>query len=125
MKLMASFLIFTSFNSFAAFVNSARLDDAKKNILVDVSYGGGCKEHSFQLDLRMCIESTPPVCVANLVHTIEGGFDPCESFRFETLVFNLEQYELTDSFYSNASLTIRGDVDDSGEKSKAIVILPE
>ncbi len=48
MKFITLALVLSSFSSFAATLHSAKLDAAKKNILVDVSYGGGCKKHTFR-----------------------------------------------------------------------------
>lgn len=124
MKLITLALLVSSFSAVAAEVKSAKLDASKKNILVDVSYGGGCKKHTFSLQLGSCMESYPVQCSAKLVESIEGGFDGCEALKYETVVFNLKQYGLTDSYFSKGSLTISGDKNFSGKVSSATVRLP-
>ncbi len=108
----------------AAEVRSANLDAAGKNILVDVSYGGGCKEHTFKLKLAGCLESFPVQCSAQLVETVVGGPDFCEAIISKTVKFSLKKYRLTDGYYKGGSLTILGDKNFRGEDSSATVILP-
>ena len=123
MKLFALALLTLSFSSMAAGVLSAKLDASKKNILVDVSYGGGCKKHTFSLELEGCMETSPVKCSAKLIESIEGGFDECEALLHETVVFNLKQYGLVGSYFSKGSLTITGD-SYRGKVSSASVRLP-
>jgi len=99
-------------------VESAKLN-AKEGVLeVDVSFGGGCLEHTFELQVGGCLESFPVQCTLKVVDTTEG-FDACEAFLFKTLKFSLKEYGLTDSYYSGASLTIKG-----AGKTSAGVTLP-
>lgn len=126
MKLITLVLLSLSLSANAAEVISAKLDASKKNILVDVRYGGGCKKHEFSLKVGpACLESFPVQCSADLVETIEGGFDACESIRFETAVISLKKAGLTDSYFDRASLTIYGDVNQTGKRSSANVKLPK
>jgi hypothetical protein len=124
MKFMAMLLALSSLSSFAATVHSAKLDAAKKNILVDVSYGGGCKKHTFTLKVGGCMETYPVRCSADLVEKTVGGFDACEAIISETVKINLAKYRLDEAYYANGSLTIMGDVDMSGKRSSATVVLP-
>ena len=124
MKFIAFALAFSSLSSFAATVHSAKLDAARKNILVDVSYGGGCKKHTFSLDLKGCAETYPVKCQANLVHKTIGGLDMCEAIIGETVTINLAKYRLDEAYYTRGSLTIKGDLDMNGKPSSATVILP-
>lgn len=124
MKLITLMLLSLSISANAAEVISAKLDASKKNLLVDVRYGGGCKKHEFSLKVGACMESYPAQCSADLVETIEGGFDACESIRFETAVISLKKAGLTDSYYEKASLKIMGDINQTGKRSSATVKLP-
>ncbi len=117
-------LALSSLGAHAAEVLSANLDRTGKNILVDVSYGGGCKKHTFSLKVGGCLESYPVQCRAVLVETIEGGFDMCEAIVHTTAKINLKKAGLTDSYYKGATLTIVGDKNFRGESSKATVTLP-
>jgi hypothetical protein len=120
--LTISFLLFT-FKTHAAVVHSAKLDAGGQNILVEVSYGGGCKKHDFSLDLGGCFETFPVRCEAKLVDNTTGDF--CEAIVPATAVFPLKQYGLTDKYFSRGSLTIYGDLDWQTKKpSSATVHLP-
>jgi hypothetical protein len=108
-----------AFSAQSAQVKSARVEGSK--LLVDVVYGGGCGEHLFDLDMGMCLESMPVQCFAKLIHVTD---DFCEGLVHETVEFSLEEQGLTDSYFSNGSLTIEGDEDWSTQnKSRATVIL--
>lgn len=124
MKFIALALAMSSLSSFAATVHSAKLDATKENILVDVSYGGGCKKHTFSLNMKGCAESFPVKCQAQLVRKTVGGFDMCEAIIGETVKINLAKYRLDESYYSRGSLTITGDMNSNGKPSSATVILP-
>lgn len=124
MKFIAIVLAMSSLSSFAATVHSAKLDAAKKNILVDVSYGGGCKKHTFTLNVGACMETYPVRCSAVLVEKTVGGLDMCEAIVGETVKINLAKYRLDEAYYANGSLTITGDRDMNGKPSSATVILP-
>lgn len=124
MKFIALALALSTLSSFAATVHKARLDVAKENILIDVSYDGGCKRDTFSLKLKGCAESFPVQCQAELVHKTVGGLDMCEVIISETVKINLSQYRLDESYYSRGSLTITGDMNVSGKPSSATIILP-
>ncbi len=117
--LIAGLLLTTSFSTFAAEVTGAKLDANEKNILIDVRYGGGCKKHTFTLQMQGCAESMPVQCRAKLVEKIEGGIDACEALIGQTVVINIAKAGLNEEYYQEGSLTISGDAD-----SKATVRLP-
>jgi hypothetical protein len=106
--LMVGVLSLMATQSFGAEVKSAKLDASKKNILIDVTYGGGCGKHDFSLQVGACMETSPVKCSAQLVHKTD---DACEAIIGETIVISLEKARLTDSYYKRASLTITGDKD--------------
>lgn len=124
MKFIALILAMSSLSSFAATVHSAKIDAAEKNILVDVSYGGGCKKHTFKLKISGCQETYPVSCKATLVEKIEGGFDQCEAIISETVSFNLADIRLDDAYFAKGTLTIMGDLDMRGKPSSSTVVLP-
>lgn len=111
-------------SSFAAVVNSAKIDDSGSNIVVEVTYGGGCKEHKFELQVKECAMTFPVKCQADLVETVVDGTDYCEAMITEKIELNLRDYNLDDVYYSGASLTINGDLKNTGAVSQATVILP-
>jgi hypothetical protein len=114
--------LFMVTQSFAATVKSAKLDAAKKNILIDVTYVGGCGEHDFSLKLGICYETYPVQCSAEL---IEKTTDGCEALISETIVIPLEKYKLNESYFKGASLKITGDKDwQTDTLSQAILRLP-
>ncbi|NJM09747.1 MAG: hypothetical protein HC883_02295 [Bdellovibrionaceae bacterium] len=118
-------LVFVSFlasQSFGATVKSAKLDASKKNILIDVVYGGGCGKHDFSLEVGLCFESSPVSCTAELIHKTD---DTCEALIGDTIVISLKKAGLTGSYYEGASLTITGDLDwETNKPSKVTVKLP-
>jgi hypothetical protein len=122
MKALAVALLITSLPSFAAVVKSAKLDAAKKNILIDVVYGGGCAKHTFTLKVGGCMETYPVRCTAKLVEKIEGGADFCEAIVSQEVKINLKAAGLTDSYYQGASLNITGDMSSNGISSARVVL---
>ena len=108
--------------SYAATIRGARLDSSKRNVLVDVTYGGGCGKHEFSLDVNFCTQTHPVSCEAELVHQTE---DACEALISKTVIINLKQYKLNSPYYSKGLLTIKGDLNWQQKKpSEATVLLP-
>ena len=67
-------------------VNSAALDGDRLSI--EVSYGGGCRDHAFTLVISKSFRESDPVQLAAvLAHEANG--DPCEAWLTETHVFDL------------------------------------
>jgi hypothetical protein len=102
---LALALAATSFSSMAVEIYSAKLDASQENLIVYVKYIGGCKKHDFSLRVGRCLESMPVRCEAEVVETVKG-FDGCESVRLDEIVFNLQANDLTDSYYSGATLNL-------------------
>jgi len=110
-----------SANAFGAVVNSAKIDDQNKNILIDVTYGGGCKPHAFSLKLQGCLESNPVQCKATLIEDSEG--DGCEALIQETIAVSLAKLGLDTPYFNGAYLTIQGDKDfEAGGKPSAVLV---
>lgn len=66
------------------------LNDVKlqRDFLVfNVSYGGGCEEHIFQLVSSSFMESYP--VQVNILLSHEDNDDPCDMWVTETLIFNV------------------------------------
>lgn len=124
MKFIALLIAMSSFSGFAATVHSAKLDASQKNILVDVSYGGGCKKHVFSLKVGACKETYPVTCNAFLVEKVVNGPDLCEAIVGETVKINIAKYRLDEAYYARGTLLIMGDKDMSGKPSMASVKLP-
>lgn len=106
----------TALASNAVQVQGARLDADAKSILIDVAYGGGCKEHKFELQVSSCLESMPVQCTAKIVDLTTDDY--CEAYLSETVKISLESAGLNDEYYSGASLSI------SGSSGSANVQLP-
>ena len=100
--------------SFAATVRSATI--VGDELTVMVRHGGGCGEHTYDLKLEGCAESMPVQCQATIVHRSN---DPCEAIISREAKFSLKKLGLTDAYYANGSLTIKGD-----QGSKATVTIP-
>lgn len=108
MKMSASILaclLLVGLQSQAARVLEAKLDSTKENLVIDVQYGGGCKEHTFELKMLGCAESYPVQCQAEVVDLQKADF--CEALGYETVVVNLAQAGLKDKYYSGASITFK------------------
>lgn len=121
---LAAMILMTAAPSFAATVRGAKLDASEKNILIDVTYGGGCGKHEFSLKSQGgCLETNPVQCTVQL---IEKTDDHCEALVGDTVVINLKEAGLTGRYFSNAYLTITGDHDWKTKKpSQATVQLPK
>lgn len=124
MKFLVGVMLLASFSAGAAEVISAKLDAGRKNILLDVQYGGGCKEHVFVLEVGQCLESNPVQCTGRLFEKTLGGEDICQAIIKETVVFNLKKMGLKDPYYKNGSLTIYGDRGFTGEATSATIVIP-
>ncbi len=108
MKLLTLALVTLSFSSLAAEVRHAKLDIAEKNLLVDVTYSGGCSiKHTFSLELQGCQETYPVRCFAKLIEKAQPGYD-CEVISNKTIKFSLKKYGLDESYYAGGSLIIKG-----------------
>lgn len=57
-------------------------------LIVDVKYGGGCSQHSVQLNWDgKILKSNPPQIILDLSHNAHG--DPCKALLSERLQFDL------------------------------------
>lgn len=87
-----------------AIITDAEIDISKKDIdfrvlqwavsgdtlIVEVSYGGGCREHEWNMYFNGAVlKSLPPQAVLQLQHVVKDGPDPCRGMPSETLKFNL------------------------------------
>jgi hypothetical protein len=88
----------------AASVKSARYVDRTDSI---VFYGGGCKEHTFKLEVGACLETFPVQCGAKLVDLTNDDF--CEALITKKISISLKKAGLRDSYFSGASIGISGD----------------
>jgi hypothetical protein len=70
----------------ATTIRDAKIDGNK--LILDVSYGGGCQEHHFDLVGNEAIsKSLPPIRSIHLVHT--GEKDMCKALIMKTLEFDI------------------------------------
>lgn len=123
MKAIILALLF-SVPTFAATVNSAKIDQARDTLIVSVTYGGGCEQHEFSIKLSgHCLETFPVQCAAQLIESTERP-DLCEAIITESVEFELREHGLDDPYFSGAELTIYGDQNFNGEPSSATVSLP-
>jgi hypothetical protein len=59
-------------------------------LTVDVRYGGGCRDHGWDMFFSGGImKSLPPQALLHLRHTVADGPDPCRGMPTETLEFDL------------------------------------
>jgi hypothetical protein len=83
-------------------------------IRFNISYGGGCKEHKFQLISTSFMESYP--VQVNIILSHEDNEDPCDMWITETLTFNLLPLkELYKKSYYEKSGTIIMNIDEWNE----------
>lgn len=80
-----------------AFIGPKEIDYSVKRwvidgdrLTVDVQYGGGCRDHSWNMYFNGAIlKSMPPQAILHLRHTVTDGPDPCRGMPMETLQFDL------------------------------------
>lgn len=81
--IIATLLTIFTIQASAAQILSGTYDPSADNIVLDVVYQGGCKEHVFQVRIEMCNRATPASCVAQLVDQTED--DVCRGFVQKTI----------------------------------------
>lgn len=75
-------------------------------LIMELSYGGGCKTHEFNMYASSTIgESYPPVIFITLSHNANG--DVCKALLRETLNFDLSNLANILTGYSSARLSIK------------------
>lgn len=104
--------------AFANEVQSARYNANTNAIEIDVTYGGGCEEHKFKLQMGACLESFPVSCSAQLID-VSDNYDPCEAMVGETVSITLKEAGLDDDYFNGAWISIEG-----SNNSSASVKLP-
>ena len=82
-------------------VRSAQLSGDE--IKVVVSYGGGCEDHKFEMEITSCMESYPVQCPVTVKDVSETP-DFCEAYITEELTFSLEEEGLNESYFNGAAL---------------------
>lgn len=82
-------------------------NDETKAIELDVQYSGGCKEHTFHLEIGSCAESYPVQCNnIQLIDETEG--DHCRAILNKKVILTLKDTGLNNGYYNGASLVIHG-----------------
>lgn len=85
--------------------DAVEIEDARvegSELVIDVAYGGGCEEHEFALFWDGSVFETFPLQVdLELYHDANNDF--CESFRFETLRFDISALALGEPVNINLS----------------------
>ncbi len=90
----------------AAEIQSGRFNSVTNKVELTVNYGGGCSEHTFELQLAGgCAESYPVQCSLNLVHTTDKP-DFCEAMIIKDLQLDLPGSMLTDKYFEGAYIRI-------------------
>lgn len=86
-------------------ISNVRVEGNK--MLIDVSYGGGCEEHQFQvIGSPMISKSLPPIRSIQLVHTANG--DKCKMNVMKTLEVDLKELSYKQEAGSKIYLTLDG-----------------
>ena len=76
-------------------------------LVLDVSYGGGCKEHQFEvIGSEMIAKSMPPIRAIQLVHHANG--DNCRAIVRNRLEINIEDLAYQQKKGDEIYLTIEG-----------------
>ncbi|MEN9999508.1 MAG: hypothetical protein RI922_2498 [Bacteroidota bacterium] len=86
-------------------ISDVRIDGNK--MLIDVSYGGGCEEHQFQvIGSPLISKSLPPIRSIQLVHAANG--DKCKMNVIKTLEVELKELAFKQEAGSKIYLTLGG-----------------
>ena len=76
-------------------------------LLIDISYSGGCKDHSFEMiGSKMIAKSLPPVRAIQLIH--HANNDQCKKMILQTLEVDLKDLAYEQKVGSKIFLTIDG-----------------
>jgi hypothetical protein len=80
---------------------------SKNQLLLNVSYSGGCEKHSFKIngDLQLS-KSLPPIRSVNLIHY--GNNDACKKLIIENLVIDIRDLAYKKEDGSEIYLSING-----------------
>jgi len=105
-------VILTASILMSAWAQAATVNDAKvigfNTIEVDVTYGGGCLEHTFKLKPNdLCSKSIPAQCQVELIDLTEG--DHCRALVSTKVQFKLSDFGLDKGVYSSSVLRTTGD----------------
>ncbi len=74
---------------------------------IDVTYSGGCEQHSFALEGHEAVaKSMPPIRTIRLVHT--GKKDNCKAMVMQTLKFNITELAYTKEKGNQIYLKLEG-----------------
>lgn len=93
-------------NAKPADVQSARFDSSTDAIVMDVVYGGGCKEHKFRLKINKCFETMPVQCEAIVVDDTHDDY--CEAIKSARVSVSRAEAGLRDDYFKGAAITIIG-----------------
>lgn len=86
-------------------ISDVRIEGNK--MLIDVSYGGGCEEHQFQvIGSPIISKSLPPIRSIQLVHSANG--DKCKMNIIKTLEINISEFAYKKENGSKIYLTLSG-----------------
>jgi hypothetical protein len=86
-------------------INSAKIEG--NNLILEVSYGGGCEEHDFSLvGSQMISKSLPPIRAVKLIH--DAHEDKCKAFIMKTLTFDISNMAYKQERGSEIMLKIEG-----------------
>lgn len=108
LSILLSVLAFSAIANAAAVINWGAYNPQTQEVKLSLSYGGGCEEHNFKLELAGgCFETFPVQCGLELVRT-SGHFDMCEAIITREYDLSLPEYLFTDEYFERAFLTVRG-----------------
>jgi hypothetical protein len=89
-------------------IQSAKIEG--NNLILEVSYGGGCEEHDFSLlGSPMISKSLPPMRVVKLVHNAHE--DKCKALIMKTLTFDISNLAYKQEVGSEIFLKLDGVAD--------------
>lgn len=76
-------------------------------LILDVSYGGGCQEHEFKLiGSEMISKSLPPIRTIKLIHN--GNNDLCKALIMQTLKYDISAFAYKQEKGSEIMLRLDG-----------------
>gem|GEM_PF-6346949 len=119
MKFFMLLLMFVS-TAQAAIVRDAQVDFNKKLVSVDLTYFGGCIEHTFKVSPPLCTKSIPASCTVQVLDVTEG-LDTCEAVVPTRAQFSFQEMGISPGETGVSSLTFLGD-DGSAAKVSLIEV---
>ena len=99
-------LMLFAFNANSASINSGGFNAETNKVELNVSYTGGCSQHTFKLELvKACKQTHPVQCKLNLNHSTDKP-ETCKANLNDDLELDLPNDMAGDDYYKGAIIRI-------------------